>query len=329
MRVVAIVDKFRGTATASEVAAAIARSASAAGHDCDQAPVSDGGEGWLEAFGGANRTTTATGPLGDPVRSGWRLDGRTAVIEMATVSGLQLAGGREGNDAMAASTTGVGELIDAALDAGARRILVGLGGSATTDGGYGAIRALRSAHRLRGIELLVAVDVRTAFTDAARVFAPQKGASPAQVGMLTGRLQRFAQLYSSEFGVDVEAIEGAGAAGGLAGGLAAVGGRLVSGFGLLADELDLPDRTAAADLVITGEGYLDEQSFEGKVVGSVAELATAAGRPVVAIVGGIDDLVDGRVRAISLVDRFGEDAAFEDTVRCIEAATTEALNGLG
>ena len=171
MRILAAVDKFRGTATAAEVAAAISRAAETTGHTCDPCPVSDGGEGWLEAFGGPNRHTVVTGPLGDPVNAPWRITGVTAVIEMAQASGLLLAGGAEGNDPMGASTTGTGELIDAALDAGAKRIIVGLGGSATTDGGFGAIRAIRAKQRLRGVELLVACDVRTYFTDAAPVAA--------------------------------------------------------------------------------------------------------------------------------------------------------------
>lgn len=325
MRILAVVDKFRGTATATQVAAAIAAAAAELGHECDQAPVSDGGEGWLEAFGGSNRTTVATGPLGDEVRAPWRLEGRTAVIEMAQVAGLLLAGGAEGNDAMAASTTGVGELIDAALDAGARRLIVGLGGSATTDGGFGAVRALRSSHRLRGVELLVACDVRTRFTDAARVFGPQKGATAAQIGLLTGRLERLVQLYRDEFGVDVSELDGAGAAGGLAGGLVAVGGELVPGFQLLADELELAERVAAADLVITGEGFLDEQSFEGKVVGSVAALAAEFGRPVVAIAGDIYDDAAERIDAVSLVEAFGEERALNDPLTCLRAATREVL----
>ena len=327
MRVLAVVDKFRGTATAVEVAGAIAAAAKRLGHECDEAPVSDGGEGWLDAFGGANRTTTATGPLGDAVAAPWRLAGRTAVIEMAAVSGLTLAGGPDQNDAMAASTTGVGELIDAALDAGARRIVVGLGGSATTDGGFGALRALRTAHRLRGVELLVACDVRTRFTDAARVFGPQKGATPAQVGLLTGRLERLVQLYRDEFGVDVSELEGAGAAGGLAGGLVAVGGELVPGFSLLADELDLRERVARCDLVVTGEGFLDEQSFEGKVVGSVAVLAVAEGKRIVAIAGDIFDDVADRIEGVSLVERFGDDRARTDTLGCIGEVVTELLSG--
>ena len=328
MRVLAAVDKFRGTATAREVADAIAAAVERHGHSCDPAPVSDGGEGWLDAFGGPTRHTTVTGPLGDPVDAPWRLTRGTAVIEMALASGLLLAGGAEGNDAMAASTTGTGELIDAALDAGATRIIVGLGGSATTDGGFGAIRAIRTPARLRSVELLVACDVRTRFTDAAAVFGPQKGASPAQVGLLTGRLERLAQMYREEYGVDLSGVEGAGAAGGLAGGLVAVGGELVPGFDLLADELRLAERVTTADLVVTGEGHLDAQSFEGKVVGGMEDLAAAAGVRVVAIVGDADADVVGRLETISLVERYGEDRAMTATLGCVDEAVSAILAGL-
>ena len=212
VRVVAAPDKFRGTATAPQVAAAIARAATRAGWDCDEVPLADGGEGTLDALGGANRTTVVTGPLGDSVRAGWRLANRIAVIEMAQASGLDLVGGAEGNDPIAASTYGTGELIAAALDAGARRIIVGVGGSATTDGGLGALRAIYPLPRLRGLEFMVACDVRTAFLDAATVFAEQKGASSAQVKLLRRRLERLAQVYRDEHGVDVLALAGAGAA---------------------------------------------------------------------------------------------------------------------
>lgn len=329
MRVVAAPDKLRGTATAGEVAAAIARAAAAHGWDCDQVPMADGGEGTLEALGGANRTTTVTGPLGQPVPARWRLDGRTAVIEMAEASGLQLVGGREGNDAVAASTAGTGELIAAALEAGARRIIVGVGGSATTDGGLAALRALHPLSRLRGVELLVACDVRTRFVDAAEVFAPQKGATPAQVALLRRRLERLAQVYRDEHGVDVTDLPGAGAAGGLAGGLAAAGARLVPGFDLVADEVELHDRIEGADLVITAEGFLDEQSFEGKVVGGVAELARASDVRVVAIVGQVFDGVEDRIEAHALVERFGEERAVHDTLACIEAVAAEVIASHG
>ena len=322
MHVVAAVDKFRGTATAREAAEAVARGVTAAGATCDEAPVADGGEGTLEALGGPNRTTTVTGPLGDAVSAGWRLQGRTAIIEMARASGLLLVGGPEHNDAMAASTYGTGELISAALDAGARRIIVGLGGSATTDGGLGAQRALLPINRLRPVELLVACDVRTRFIDAAEVFGPQKGASAAEVKLLRRRLERLAQVYREHYRIDVESIEGAGAAGGLAGGLVAVGAQLVPGFELIADEVDLAERIAGADLVITGEGFLDGQSFEGKVVGGVAELAERSGVPVVAIVGQVDrDEVGDRIEFVSLVECFGEVAALSDTTALITLVT--------
>lgn len=324
MRVVAAPDKLRGTATASEVAAAVARAAAASGWRCDEVPMADGGEGTLDALGGPNRTTVVTGPLGQPVEAAWRLDGRTAVIEMARASGLDLVGGASGNDPVAASTAGTGELIVAALDAGATRVIVGVGGSASTDGGLAALRALHPLARLRGVDLIVACDVRTAFVDAAEVFAPQKGATRAQVELLRRRLERLVEVYRNEHDVDVSALDGAGAAGGLAGGLAAAGARLVPGFDLVADEVELDARLEGADLVITAEGFLDAQSFEGKVVGGVTALARAAGVPVVAIVGEVFDGVEDRVRAVSLVERFGE-RAWTDTVGCIEAVAAAEL----
>ncbi|MSZ67771.1 MAG: glycerate kinase, partial [Actinobacteria bacterium] len=229
MKVLAAVDKFRGTATAAQVATAIGHACWQLGHDCIERPLADGGEGTLEALGGANRTTLVTGPLGDPVNADWRLHRGTAIIEMACASGLLLAGGKEKNDAVAASTTGTGEIIDAALDLGAKRIIVCLGGSATTDGGLGAVRAIQTPARLKGVEFVVACDVTTTFTDAAKVFGPQKGASPAQVQLLTTRLERLVQMYKETYGVDVSRLPGAGAAGGLAGGLAALGANLVPG----------------------------------------------------------------------------------------------------
>jgi glycerate kinase len=325
VRVVAAPDKFRGTATAAEVAAAVARAAKAAGWECAEIPLADGGEGTLEALGGPNRRTVVTGPLGDPVEAEWRLAGRTAVIEMARASGLDLVGGPEGNDPIAASTYGTGELIMAALDAGARRILVGVGGSATTDGGLGALRALYPLPRLRGVELLVACDVRTGFVEAAEVFAPQKGASTAQVELLRRRLERLAQVYREDHGIDVAAMHGAGAAGGLAGGLAAAGASLVEGFDLVADELDLDGALDGADLVVTGEGFLDEQSFDGKVVGGVLDRAMEAGVPVLAVAGEVFDDAGLRLEAISLVERFGEERSRSDTVACVEQVVAEAL----
>ena len=322
---VAAPDKFRGTATAAEVAAAVSRAAARCGWDCDEVPMADGGEGTLAVLGGPNRTTVVSGPLGDPVRAGWRLHRGTAVIEVAHAIGLALAGGPDANDPVAASTHGAGELISAAVDAGAKRIIVCVGGSATTDGGLGAMRALFPAQRLRGVEILVACDVRTTFLDAAPIFAPQKGASPAQVELLRRRLERLAQVYRDEHGVDVTELPGSGAAGGLAGGLAALGARLVPGFDLVADEVELLDRVEGADLVVTGEGFLDAQTFEGKVVGGVVELAGVSDVPVVAVAGEVFDGVDARVDTVSLVARFGEDRALTDTAACIEEAVADVL----
>jgi glycerate kinase len=326
MRIVAAPDKFRGTASAPEVAAAIGRAAWDTGHDCDEVPVADGGEGTLDAFGGPNRTDEVTGPLGDTVEAAWRLDGRLAVIEAAQACGLLLAGGPEGNDPLAATSRGVGELIRAAIDHGARRIVVGVGGTACTDGGLGALEALNAA-RLRGIDLLVACDVHIPFTAAAPVFAPQKGASPAQVELLRRRLERLAGMYQSEHGIDVADLPGSGAAGGLAGGLAAVGAQLEPGFELVAEEVLLLDRLEGADLVITGEGELDEESFDGKVVGGVLGMAADLGVPALVVVGRRHVTEDVGAPVLSLVDRFGVDAAMERTARCVEDAVRGWLRG--
>lgn len=325
MRVLAAVDKFRGTASAAEVARAIGHACWQLDHDCVEVGVADGGEGTLDVLGGANRTSRVTGPLGEPVDAAWRLSRDLAVIEMATASGLLLAGGREGNDALAATTAGTGELIDHALDAGVKKIIVCLGGSATTDGGLGALRAIRAPQRLRGVELLVACDVTTTFVDAAPVFGPQKGASAAQVGLLVGRLERLAQMYLQDYGLDVRSIPGSGAAGGLAGALVALGGKLMPGFDLVVDELDLHDRVAASDFVVTGEGFLDEQSFRGKVVGGVQAIAKRAGKPVVAIVGDAEPEVADRIEHITLVEAYGRERAMQETKTCIEDAALTLL----
>jgi glycerate kinase len=327
VHVVAAPDKFRGTMTAAEAAAAVARAAAAAGWSCDEAPVADGGEGTLAVLGGGNRRTTVSGPLGDAVDAEWRFAGDTAVIEMAKASGLALVDGPGGNDPMAASTHGTGELIAAAMDAGCRRIVVGMGGSATTDGGLGALRALEPLARMRGVRLVAACDVWTPFLKAADAFAPQKGATPPQVELLRRRLERLAQLYADEYGVDVRALPGSGAAGGLAGGLAAVGADLVPGFDMVAEEIELFDRVATADLVVTGEGFLDEESFNGKAVGGVVDVASHAGAGVLVVAG---DALDGvsvprGVRVVSLTARFGVERALADTPRCIEAVVAEHL----
>ena len=356
-RVLAAPDKFKGTATAHEVAEAIGHAVWDSDRDVVEIPLSDGGDGLLEVLGGANRTSTVVGPLGTPVAARWRMHRGVAVIEMAQASGLVLAGGAAGNDPLDATTEGVGQLIDQALDAGARRIIVGLGGSATTDGGYGAIRAINGIARLERVELLVACDVETRFVDAAAVYGPQKGATPAQVKMLTNRLERLVQLFADEFDADVADIAGGGAAGGLGGALAALGGRLLPGFELVADELDvydhlddshlddgdlddsdIPDSRLAddgrdgesgpgrrVDLVVTGEGRLDPTSFSGKVVGGMIDLAAEAGVPVLVVAGSADpesvarcrSRTDADVDVIVLADRYGHERAMAQPKWCV------------
>jgi glycerate kinase len=324
MKALALPDKLRGTATAAEAAAAICAGAREAGWACEARPLGDGGEGTLDALGGANRTTVVSGPLGDDVEASWRY-GRTAVIEMAQASGLSLVG--DDNDPVAASTAGTGELIAAAVDAGCKRIVVCVGGSATTDGGLGALRALEPLSRLKSIELIVACDVRTTFVDAARVFSPQKGATPAQVELLHRRLERLAQVYEDSYGVDVREVPGGGAAGGLAGGLLFAGARLVSGFDVVVDELDVEDLLDGVDLLITAEGFLDEQSFEGKVVGGVAELGATNGIPVLAVVGEVLDgvAVPGGLEVVSLVATCGEERAWTDPAGCLTEQVASRL----
>lgn len=325
MRVLAAVDKFRGTATAQQVAAAVGHACWEMGHDCVEQPIADGGEGTLEVLGGSNRITRVTNPLGAPVDTPWRFHRQIAVIEMARASGLSLVGGASHNDVIAASTIGTGQIIDTALNLDAKRIIVCLGGSATVDGGLGAIRAIGSPARLRSIEFLVACDVRTRFTDAARLFGAQKGATPLQIEFLTARLNSLRQTYLRNHGIDVQNIDGSGSAGGLAGGLAALGATLVPGFDLVADEVGLHELVANADIVITGEGFMDEETFQGKAVGGVNEIALEFGKPVIAICGDIHEAARSQMESVSLVESFGEELAFSQPLHCIEQAAKQIM----
>ena len=251
-----------------------------------------------------------------------------AYIEMAAASGLLVAGGPEANDPVAADTTGTGQLIATAIELGARTVHVFLGGSATTDGGWGAVQALPPAARLKEIELVVATDVRTHFTDAAPVFGPQKGASAAQVSFLERRLERLIQIYRNEYGVDVAEMPGAGAAGGLAGGLVALGGRIEPGFDVIAERAGLDQLLTGAALVVTGEGYLDAESFNGKVVGGVVGWAAEEAVPVLAIVGDRDDDVDlpPGLDVVALAAEFGLDAALDDPLPLVAEIVAARLS---
>jgi len=317
MHLLAAPDKLRGTLTAAAAARAIGAGAARSGWTATELPLADGGEGTLDAFGGANRKTIVRGPLGEPVEAGWRLDRGLAVVETAQASGIALVAR---NDPVAADTYGSGQLIAAALDAGAGRVLVGVGGSATTDGGAGAVRALRSYAPLERVE--VACDVTTLFADAARAFGPQKGASPEQVQILTERLHETAERYRLDLGVDVRALPGGGAAGGLAGGLAALGAELAGGFELVARHAGLDAALAGADLVVTAEGAIDETSFAGKVVGGVLARAASFGVDAVAV-GGAVSFAPAGVEVVSLVERFGREHALADAAGCLEAVVAD------
>ena len=313
MQLLAAPDKFRGTLTAREAAAAIAAGAEQAGWAADELPLADGGEGTLEVLGGGNRRTLVTGPLEEPVEAAWRLeeDG-TALIEAAQACGLTLAGGRERNDPLRATSRGVGELVIAAVAEGAHRIVVCVGGVASTDGGVGAVEVLPTP---LPVPLEVACDVEARFLEAADVFAPQKGATPEQVRILRERL---AQL-------DVPDLPGAGAAGGLAGGFAAIGGQLLPGFDFVADRLGLDQRLAEADLVVTGEGLVDATSFTGKVVGRVLERAGTAEIEALVIAG---DVAPGSAtRALSLVARYGLRRALAEPAESLTELVATTLAG--
>jgi glycerate kinase len=280
--------------------------------------MADGGEGTLEAFfdaGWSRLERTVTGPLGAPVEAAFAFDGRTAVVEMAAASGLALLGSRR--EPLRATTRGTGELVRSALDAGATRIVLAVGGSATSDAGAGflsalGVRLLDAAGdelepggaalrglaridfagldpRLAGVALEVAADVENPLTGplgASAVFGPQKGASAADVALLDAALGRFADVTAGTLGRDCRNVPGAGAAGGLAfAALAWTGARIRPGAGLVAEVRGLPALLHGARLCLTGEGSIDAQSAAGKTVAGVARLARAADVPVVAFGG--------------------------------------------
>ena len=309
-------DSFKGTHSSLAVAEWIAAGLRSAGRPAEVCPVADGGEGTAEvlraAHGGEWLTVPCRDPLGRTISAGVALlpDG-TAVLDTAAASGLTLLSTDE-RDAEAATTYGTGELIAAAVQAGAKTVLLGVGGSATTDGGTGATQAIREAGGLHGAKLVLLCDVRTAFEDAARVFAPQKGADQDQVRRLSERLRDLAGQMSR----DPRGVPFTGAAGGLAGGLwAAYGAELVPGASWILDRLDFDRRMRASRAVITGEGCLDHSSLAGKAVSEVATQARQAGVPCHAVVGR------------RTLDAFG--ARVLDLEAVLEASTPAELRAAG
>jgi glycerate kinase len=283
--VVVAPDSFKGSFSGAEVAAAVAAGLRDAGREARELPVADGGEGTVDvlvaALGGDWHTASVSDPLGRPVEASFALlpDGRTALVEVAQASGLWRVAERE-RDAYAASTRGTGELIAAAAAAGAERVLVAVGGSATSDGGAGAVEALDEAGAEPEIELIC--DVRTPFEYAARLFAPQKGADPATVERLGQRLQEQAESAPR----DPRGVPMTGAAGGLAGGLwTHRGAKLLPGAAYVLDTIGFDALMRGAAFVVTGEGRLDDQTLAGKIVGEVATRCRQGGVACHAVVG--------------------------------------------
>jgi glycerate 2-kinase len=356
MRVVVAPDKFKGSLDAAAVAAALA----AGLHDvipgaaCDLVPMADGGDGTVDAFlasGAIPRTVRVTGPLGAPLDATYARDGDVAIVEMAAASGLVLV--RDRAEARRATTRGTGELLRDALDDGARRIVLGIGGSATTDGGAGALAALGARFldaagaalepvpaalvsvaridlaeldpRLRAVDLAIACDVDNPLLGpqgAAAVYGPQKGASPDDVAFLDGVLARLADAMSAATGRDLRALPGAGAAGGLGWALAsACGARLERGVALVAEVRGLARVLHGADWCFTGEGRIDAQTLRGKVVDGVAALARAAHVPVIAFGGSVDLAVEAELRArgVRCVPIVPGPVSLEEAMRGVEA----------
>jgi glycerate kinase len=341
MRVLVAPDKFKGSLTAAEAARAIARGVRAAGAEAIELPVADGGEGTLDALvhgaGGTVMGVIARGPMGVPVRAHLgRLADGTGVVEMAQASGLRLVPERE-RDPLRATSRGTGELIRGALARMPPAIIVALGGSATVDGGTGLAAALgvrflgedgrpvadgggalerlakidasRLDERLGSVRLVAAADVASPLLGprgAARAFGPQKGATPSDVEALEHGLGLLAERLKIDLRADVAGLPGAGAAGGAGAMLAALGAEIRPGIDVVLETLRFDQRVAAADLVLTGEGRLDETSLAGKAPVGVARVARTAGVGCVALAG--EALVEGEFDEVrSLMDHFGGD----------------------
>lgn len=344
-KIVIVPDSFKGTLSSSRAAEAMAKATRRAfpGAEIVAIPVADGGEGTVEAFleakGGHRVTVEVKGPRGNAILAFYGiLPDRTAVVEMAAAAGLPLM---EGNlDVGGATTYGVGELMKAAVAKGAKKLILGLGGSATNDGGCGAAAALGAKFfdgagkafvptgstlreisaidaaglnkALEGVEVVVMSDIDNPLCGergAAAVFGPQKGADETQVKELDAGLDHLAKIIKRDLNKDVADLPGAGAAGGMGAGAAAFfGGRLTRGIDAVLDAVDFSVALQGADVVVTGEGRFDEQSLMGKVVGGVAARTRAAGVPLIVVAGSLAKNID-----FDAAKRAGVDAAFSVT----------------
>ncbi|GHF05386.1 glycerate kinase [Amycolatopsis deserti] len=347
-RVVVAPDKFKGTLPADAVAAAIAAGLRRARADVEvlECPIADGGDGTVAAAVAAGFEfvpVRASGPVGEPVSTGYARRDGTAVIELAAVSGLALLTELA---PLTATTLGVGELMRAALDAGASRLVLGLGGSSSTDGGAGLLQALgarlldsagaelppggaalaRLARvdlggldpRLREVELLVASDVDNPLLGehgAAAVYGPQKGASPEDVELLESALRHLDEVVRAS-GIDVANVPGAGAAGGTGYALAMLGASFRPGIDVVLELTGLTEKLPGADLLITGEGSLDEQTLRGKGPAGIAAAAAERGIPVVALAGR-NTLPPEALRAAGFTAAYGLTDIEPDVERCL------------
>jgi glycerate kinase len=328
MKIIIAPQSFKGSLKANEAARAMEEGVKAAIKDCETVllPIADGGEGMIramvEATGGKLLTSEVHGPLGDRVKGVWGMlgDGSAAVIEMAAASGLNLVPKSKLNPLLA-STCGTGELIAAALESGCNKIIIGLGDSATVDGGAGMAQALgiklldkdnhplgpggaglayleridisRRHPLIAGCNIIAACDVTSPLygvNGAAYVYGPQKGATPDMVEQLDAALRHFSEVIRKELGLEVEDMPGAGAAGGLGAGLVAfLNASLQRGIDIVCDSIDFDKHLIGSDLVLTGEGRIDHQTARGKTVAGIAGRAKRAGIPVIAIAGELGD----------------------------------------
>ena len=350
MKIILAPQSYKGSLKAHEAAEAMAQGVKAANPDIEvvSLPIADGGSGtvkaMVEATGGRLRRTEAEGPLGDPVRATWGIlgDGQTAVIEMSAASGLSLVP-EPRRDALKASTYGTGQLIKAALEHDCRNIVVGLGDSATTDGGAGMAEALgirlldetgtaipRGGGGLAGLHRIDMSGLHPGIADvsisgacdvtnplygpegAAHVYGPQKGATPEIVGQLDANLRHLAEVISRDVGKDIATLPGGGAAGGIGAGLVAfLGAELKSGADLVCDAIGFDDHLDGADLVLVGEGRIDFQTAFGKTAVGIARRAKKKNIPVVALCGQLGD-------GYRDVYEHGIDAAMSILPGCIE-----------
>ncbi|MDP9816840.1 glycerate kinase [Spirilliplanes yamanashiensis] len=348
MRVLICPDKFAGTLAAPAVAAAVAQGWRAAkpGDDLIERPLADGGPGFVDvlhaALGGRVVEVTTADPLGRPARGTLLVAGDTCYVESAQACGLHLVG-RDERDPKATTSYGLGLLVAAAMETGAGRVVVGLGGSATNDGGAGMLAALGAGPvdaagyalppggaalsaavalagppRIRPVELVAATDVDNPLTGlhgASNVYGPQKGADKADILLLDDALGHFAAVLERDLALPagLAQLPGGGAAGGVGAALLALGGRCESGIALVSRAVGLDAELDAADLVVTGEGSFDFQSLRGKLISGVAAAARDRGLPCVVLAGRVDAgrreaAAAGVTDMYSLVEHFGDEA---------------------